>query len=55
MIGASKIARDITERKRADEILRQSEERQALAVAAANLGDWSWDTATDAMGLSERA
>jgi PAS domain S-box-containing protein len=55
VIGASKIARDITERKRADRILRQSEERLALAVAAANLGDWSWDAATDVMNFSKRA
>ncbi len=55
VIGASKIARDITERKRADEVLRQSQERLALAVAAASLGDWSWDAATDRMGFSQRA
>ncbi len=55
VIGASKIARDITERKRADDVLRETEERQALAVAAANLGDWSWDATTDAMSFSQRA
>jgi PAS domain S-box-containing protein len=62
VIGAAKIARDITARKRADEALRVSErgrheaaERLALAVTAASLGDWSWDAATDTMVFSSRA
>ena len=62
VIGAAKIARDITARKRADEALRISErarheaaERLALAVTAANLGDWSWDATTDTMAFSSRA
>ena len=62
VIGAAKIARDITARKRADEALRVSErgrqeaaERLALAVTAASLGDWSWDATTDTMAFSSRA
>ena len=62
VIGASKIARDITARKRVDEALRTSErelqtaaQRLALAAAAASLGDWSWDAASDKMTFSERA
>jgi PAS domain S-box-containing protein len=62
VIGAAKIARDITARKRADEALRVSErgrqdaaERLALAVTAASLGDWSWDAATDTVAFSSRA
>jgi PAS domain S-box-containing protein len=62
VIGAAKIARDITARKRADEALRVSErgrqeaaEQLALAVTAAGLGDWSWDATTDTMAFSSRA
>lgn len=62
VIGAAKIARDITARKRADEALRVSErgrheaaERLALAATAASLGDWSWDATTDTAVFSSRA
>ncbi|HEY9671756.1 MAG TPA: PAS domain S-box protein, partial [Waterburya sp.] len=46
---------DITERKQAEEALRNSAERLSLALAAAKLGDWSWNAATDLMTFSERA
>jgi PAS domain S-box-containing protein len=36
VVGASKIMRDITERKRADEVLRDSEQRLAMELGAAN-------------------
>ncbi|HYP29987.1 MAG TPA: PAS domain S-box protein [Blastocatellia bacterium] len=55
VIGASAIARDITERKRAEEALRTTAERLNLALAAADLGDWSWDASTDQVTLSDRA
>jgi PAS domain S-box-containing protein len=55
IIGASAIARDITERKRAAEALRTIAERLNLAFAAADLGDWSWDASTDLVTFSERA
>ena len=35
--------------------LRGAVERHRLALAAANMGDWSWDAATDLMSFSERA
>src|SRR5215207_10951829 len=55
VVGASKIARDITEQRRAQRELNEAAERLNLALAAARLGDWSWDAATDAVSLSETA
>ncbi|HEY9696150.1 MAG TPA: PAS domain S-box protein [Trichocoleus sp.] len=47
--------RDVTERKQAEQALRNTAERLGLALAAAKLGDWSWDAATDRVSFSERA
>ncbi len=47
VIGASKIARDITERKATEERLRESEARFALAQEAGNVGVWDWDLITN--------
>ncbi|HEV8366802.1 MAG TPA: PAS domain S-box protein [Pyrinomonadaceae bacterium] len=55
VIGASKIARDVTDRRRAQEALHRSTTRLNLALAASNLGDWSWDAKTDLVNLSETA
>ncbi|WP_414661464.1 PAS domain-containing protein [Horticoccus sp. 23ND18S-11] len=43
LIGLEGTCQDITERKRAEELLRLSEEQQELALAGAGLGLWDWD------------
>src|SRR3954464_6872042 len=55
IVGASKIARDITEQRRAQRALNVAAERLNLALAAARLGDWSWDAATDVVTMSDTA
>ena len=46
IVGASKVARDITERKRAEEALRHSDARRGFALETAKLGDWELDATT---------
>jgi PAS domain S-box-containing protein len=46
VVAASKIARDITERKRAQEALRQSDTRREFALKTAGIGDWDLDLIT---------
>ena len=48
------IVRDISERKRADARLRQSEERLTLAFAGAREGVWDWNLETGAVVYSPR-
>jgi PAS domain S-box-containing protein len=55
IIGASKIARDITEQRQARKALDDATERLRLALTASRLGDWSWDTKTDTITMSETA
>lgn len=55
IIGASKIARDITEQRQARRALDEASQRLKLALAAASLGDWSWDARTDLVTVSETA
>jgi len=47
------IVRDITERKRAEEGARKSEERLHLALRHANAGIWEWDLQTNQNTWSE--
>jgi PAS domain S-box-containing protein len=47
VIGASAVARDISERKRAEQALQDSEENLRLALDGARLGTWQWKLETD--------
>jgi len=55
IVGASKIARDITDRVMSQRELDETTTRLSMALAAARLGDWSWDAHTDMVILSETA
>jgi len=46
---------DITELKRAEEALKQSEDRYALATRAATEGIYEWDLAANSLFLTDRA
>jgi len=51
--GASKVARDITERKEADRALRATQARLSSALAAGSIGTWTWDIANDRLTADE--
>jgi PAS domain S-box-containing protein len=47
--GAINVLVDITERRRLEDALRESEDRLRLALAATRTGVWEWDVRTGAM------
>jgi len=53
IFGASKIARDITRRKRVEVALRESEQRLRLATQTGKLGVWDWDVVTNRISWSD--
>ncbi|WP_394788727.1 PAS domain S-box protein [Rhodoferax sp.] len=54
VIGASKIARDVSPQRRAERALRDSEERLRFTLDAAHIGDWELDLASGQMQHSLR-
>jgi PAS domain S-box-containing protein len=55
LIGYVGLAVDISEGKRAEAALRESEQRLLMALAAGALGDWVWDAGSDMVSLSDQA
>jgi two-component system cell cycle sensor histidine kinase/response regulator CckA len=47
VIGSVHVTRDITERKRIEQALQDSEERLRLTLEASQVGIWDWDVKTD--------
>jgi PAS domain S-box-containing protein len=54
IIGASKIARDVTRQRRAEAALRDSEARLRLTLESAQIGDWDLDLKTGVINRSLR-
>ncbi|MGK7888041.1 MAG: PAS domain S-box protein [Leptolyngbyaceae cyanobacterium] len=54
LVGASKIVRDITQRKRAEAELQETSQRLALATESAQLGIWDWDLVENRLTWDER-
>ena len=51
--GASKIAHDISRRKRVEVALRESDQRLRLATQTGKLGVWDWDIVTNQISWSD--
>lgn len=53
IIGAAKIARDITAEKRDEKKLQESEERLRIALDAGKIGVWDWDIENNKLTWTE--
>jgi PAS domain S-box-containing protein len=53
IIGASKVARDITEHKRAEESLHATQARLNSTLSAGSIGTWTWDIRNDSLTADE--
>ena len=54
IIGASKVARDITQKKRADLVLREREQLLSRVLEGSEQGYWDWNIPTNDLLVSER-
>jgi len=52
--GFVKIARDLTEKREAENALLRSEERLRIALESAEMGAWDWDVLADKVEWNER-
>lgn len=53
IIGASKIARDITQLKKSAEDIKESEERLRIALQAGKIGVWDWNIVKNELNWTE--
>lgn len=54
VVAAGAVIQDITERKRTEQALQESERRLELALMGAELGSWEWDIGSGAMRVDDR-
>ena len=54
LVSILSLVQDVTDRKRAEEALRESEERWQLAIRGSNDGIWDWNVKTDDTFFSAR-
>ena len=54
LVGVYGVVADITDKKRAEEALRDREQMLSVAIDAAKMGTWDWDIGTNQVRWSER-